>query len=249
MNKPDWKDRDFVDISSYTNMGYPLWMQNIGQSAFRDSALGLIREATADAHPLRRVVDLGCGVGDWTVRYADFAREVVGMDISQGFIEQAREHARERGVQDRVEFRVGDTAGFDDFTGADLICFGALFPCLETEVVEQLVDRSTAAQELGDVTYVRATVVTPGRTPHRTEDGSYYRDQRFYRQLFEQHGYTVEMERFSSEIVPMGLLQSVSKRLKRRAADWLSSPIRLPLRSVRAWTRDLVFCNWIFRKQ
>lgn len=249
MNRPDWKERDFDDISSYTNMEYPVWLQNIGQSAFRDCTIRLLREATADAQPLERVVDLGCGVGDWTVRYADFAHSVVGMDISEAFIEQARENAVERGVDERVDFRVGDTSQFDEFEGAELACFGALFPCLETEVVETLVRRTARAQQIGDVAYVRATVVTPGRTPHRTEDGGYYRDLRFYRQLFEACGYTAELERFSAELVPLEVARTATPGASMRTADWLSSLVRVPVRTIRSWSRELVFCNWIFRKQ
>jgi SAM-dependent methyltransferase len=75
--------------------------------------LGAHGEAALAAHPPRpgdRVVDLGCGFGDTTQRLAGLVGsdgDVLGIDISEPFIEIARNEADEAGVKN-VRFAVGD---------------------------------------------------------------------------------------------------------------------------------------------
>jgi len=63
-----------------------------------------------------RVVDIGCGFGDTTLRLANdvgASGEAVGVDCAENFIREAREFAQQRGAQN-VAFRVADvqTEGF-----------------------------------------------------------------------------------------------------------------------------------------
>jgi len=52
------------------------------------------------------VLDLGCGTGAIALGLADAAERVVGRDISDGMLAQAREKAAERGLEN-VEFGQG----------------------------------------------------------------------------------------------------------------------------------------------
>ena len=54
----------------------------------------------ADPGPDDVVVDLGCGTGAVGLRLAADADRVVGRDISEGMMEQARRKAAERGLED-----------------------------------------------------------------------------------------------------------------------------------------------------
>jgi len=83
---------------------------------FRDLAingLGAHGEMAMAAHPPRpgdRVVDLGCGFGDTTQRLAGLigeGGEALGIDVSEPFIEMAREEAGQAGAAN-VRFAVGD---------------------------------------------------------------------------------------------------------------------------------------------
>lgn len=83
---------------------------------FRDlvtGGLGAHGETAMRAHPPRqgdKVVDLGCGFGDttqWLAGLVGKSGEVVGIDVSQPFIETARKEAEEAGVEN-VRFEVGD---------------------------------------------------------------------------------------------------------------------------------------------
>jgi SAM-dependent methyltransferase len=75
--------------------------------------LGAHGEAALAAHPPApgaRVLDIGCGFGDTTLRLAGLVGaegEVVGVDVSEPFVEAAREEAAEAGVEN-VSYRHGD---------------------------------------------------------------------------------------------------------------------------------------------
>ncbi len=59
------------------------------------------------------LLDLGCGNGRISVNLAKLGYYVVGVDISPLFISDAKKKALEYGVQDRVEFLVGDARNLD----------------------------------------------------------------------------------------------------------------------------------------
>jgi len=64
----------------------------------------VLEHANPDAEDT--VLDLGCGTGAIALALAEDAERVVGRDISDGMMEQAREKAGERGL-DNVEFGEG----------------------------------------------------------------------------------------------------------------------------------------------
>jgi ubiquinone/menaquinone biosynthesis C-methylase UbiE len=82
------------------------------QAAFRD----LIPELSADVLPAfataTRVLDVGCGPGQFTVYFAEQVpgAEVWGVDLAPTMIELARGHARESAAADRLHFDVADVA-------------------------------------------------------------------------------------------------------------------------------------------
>src|SRR5262245_2143273 len=62
-----WRSRRYADIASYTHSELPPWFQEFAQSLFRDSMIDLVEALTLHRRPFERILDLGCGVGDWTV--------------------------------------------------------------------------------------------------------------------------------------------------------------------------------------
>lgn len=93
-------DRDAFFRSVYREV--PPWEVGAGQP----SLLALLDEFP----PADPVLDLGCGTGDLALALAERGLRVVGVDIVESAIEQAREKARSAppSVAARVEFRVGD---------------------------------------------------------------------------------------------------------------------------------------------
>jgi SAM-dependent methyltransferase len=67
--------------------------------------------------PRARILDCGCGTGVVSRALAQregFAGSVVGIDFSDALIRTAQRLAREKGLDDRIEFRVGDSHALDD---------------------------------------------------------------------------------------------------------------------------------------
>ncbi|WP_248897456.1 class I SAM-dependent methyltransferase [Haloplanus halobius] len=58
----------------------------------------------------RKVLEIACGTGRFTVMLAERGADVVGLDISSAMLSQGREKARSAGVADRIEFLRGDAA-------------------------------------------------------------------------------------------------------------------------------------------
>lgn len=56
----------------------------------------------------RRVLEIACGTGRFTVMLADQGADVVGLDISAAMLQQGRSKAAEAGVTDSLEFLRGD---------------------------------------------------------------------------------------------------------------------------------------------
>ena len=71
------------------------------------------KEAVLDAlSPLeeRRVLEIACGTGRFTVMLAERDADVIGLDISGPMLQQGREKAARAGVSDHLEFMRGDAA-------------------------------------------------------------------------------------------------------------------------------------------
>jgi ubiquinone/menaquinone biosynthesis C-methylase UbiE len=94
---------------------------------FRDlvtAGLGAHGEAALEAHPPRpgdRALDLGCGFGDTTQRIAELVGpegEVVGIDVAEPFVEQARKELEGSGLEN-VSFATGDVQVADLGEGLD----------------------------------------------------------------------------------------------------------------------------------
>jgi ubiquinone/menaquinone biosynthesis C-methylase UbiE len=56
------------------------------------------------------VLDVGCGIGRWSIEIAKRGNRVVGVDVSQTMVSLARRNARRAGVE--CEFAVGGAAAF-----------------------------------------------------------------------------------------------------------------------------------------
>jgi SAM-dependent methyltransferase len=91
----------------------PLFERFVRFRPYVAEGLGAHGEAAMAAHPPHpgdRVLDIGCGFGDTTLRLAGMVGpkgEVVGVDVSAPFVELAGEEATEAGV-DNVSYRLGD---------------------------------------------------------------------------------------------------------------------------------------------
>ncbi len=240
-----WESLEYQDVASYTQMTYPNWLQDFGQSLFRDSTIAVIESMTEPLHPLQRVVDLGCGVGDWTRQYLRFADRVVGVDINTSFIEKASRDAERHGVSDRTTFVSTNIAEWDDFDDAGLVSAGAVTMYLDDEENRTLVGRISEAQKPGQFLYVRATVLNPGRAPYST-DGGHYRPRRWYDRLFHEFGYRPRLVEYSTSLVGVGSLARLG--MPPRLASLSTFGVNGAIRAARILKRNVDYCNWFLQK-
>ncbi len=87
------------------------------QGQLLTSSMGGVLPEQPDPHIFQRVLDIGCGAGDWVIEtartYPDTS--LVGIDISSRMITYARQEANAQGVTDRVEFQVMDALRMLEF--------------------------------------------------------------------------------------------------------------------------------------
>jgi ubiquinone/menaquinone biosynthesis C-methylase UbiE len=82
------------------------------QAAFRDLLPTLVGDLLTDIAGARRVLDAGCGPGQFTIMIAERLpeAEVHGIDLAPAMIELARAHARESTAASRLTFQIADVA-------------------------------------------------------------------------------------------------------------------------------------------
>lgn len=82
---------------------YKMWVRYI---------IDLLRRLDA-SFTFKRVLELACGTGTVALEFARRGCEIVGVDISPGMIQVAREKARQLGLSERARFYVQDIAELD----------------------------------------------------------------------------------------------------------------------------------------
>ena len=82
------------------------------QTAFREILPALVEDALEHLRSARRILDAGCGPGQFTILVAERLpeAEVWGIDLAPTMIELARSHAAESPAAARLHFEVADVA-------------------------------------------------------------------------------------------------------------------------------------------
>jgi erythromycin 3''-O-methyltransferase len=103
----EYGDRFPTEQTMYINLGY--WRPGC---AGLDEACEALADELADAAGMRagdRVLDVGFGYADQDMHWLETRRPelIAGLNITPKHVEVARERARERGLADRLDLRVG----------------------------------------------------------------------------------------------------------------------------------------------
>lgn len=109
-------------FQSISNLGPDAIQKIVDRLEYRggDPTFVRMRETYLDRMglaPNARVLDCGCGTGVVSRALAQrkgFTGAVVGIDFSDALIDAARRLALEEGLDDRIEFRVGDSHALED---------------------------------------------------------------------------------------------------------------------------------------
>ena len=141
------------------------------------------------------VLDIACGTGDFSIEALRHGVErVVGADISENMLAVAREKAREKGLEDRLEFRYGDSENLDFEDGTFDAVTGA-FGVRNFEHLERgLAEMCRVLRPGGKV------VVLEFSTPERFPMKQLYRF--YFKQILPRVGGFVSGDRKAYEYLP-----------------------------------------------
>jgi SAM-dependent methyltransferase len=170
----------------------------------------------------RRVLEIACGTGRFTVMLAERDADVIGLDISGPMLQQGREKAARAGVSDHLEFMRGDAARLpfpDDHFDA---VFAMRFFHLADTPRDFLTEMARVSSEL---VFFDTFNAGSARTVYNwaLPMGSRLYEDREVRDLVEDAGLTLSGSAHDF-ILPYGLY--------RKMPDWLADGLRSLDRSV-----------------
>lgn len=94
----------------------------------------VVRALEADGQISDEVLDIGCGPGENAIFLADRGYRVCGLDAAPAAIDIARGRARQRGLDERVEFAVADATDLSDYADRfTTVVDSALYHCFPEE--------------------------------------------------------------------------------------------------------------------
>lgn len=209
----------------------------------------LLRHLEQWGTPWGKVVDLGCGNGDWTVMLAERGREVIAVDFSQSLLDSVQRRLESKGHK-HVTYVHGDAAGFEFPPGCDLIVLGAVLQYLEDAECHAVIARAAAALSPQGVLYVRTTTTRRVDVKRNCTDDyqAIYRRPRFVESGIEAAGLRIEATTTGTVVLPNEAMHRlVGRRLYPTLGRALAMPMRLA-RHVQRVTKDTEIHHWLARK-
>jgi 2-polyprenyl-3-methyl-5-hydroxy-6-metoxy-1,4-benzoquinol methylase len=83
-----------------------------GMPSFYNGYIHLTQQLALRRHlrvaPGTQVLDLGCGIGRWSRQLARRGAEVVGVDVAEAMLDEARTRTEREGLSERIEYRAAD---------------------------------------------------------------------------------------------------------------------------------------------
>jgi ubiquinone/menaquinone biosynthesis C-methylase UbiE len=104
------------------------WNTRISHAAFQTAFEGEFQ--TTSVPKSGKLLELGCGAGEYSLWLAEKGYEVSGVDIAPTAIAWAQERAQERRLQ--IDFRVGNVLDLQDYSDSvfDVVLDGHCFHCI-----------------------------------------------------------------------------------------------------------------------
>jgi ubiquinone/menaquinone biosynthesis C-methylase UbiE len=141
----------------------------------------------------RSVLDVGCGVGRWSLWMAAHGATVTGADLSPTMIREAGRRAIERGLSDRCQFHIADLAELNLGAQYDLVLgVTVLQHILDPDRLELAIGRLKAhLAPAGRIVLIEAA---PTERVVRCDTPIFQaRDEASYRRLFTKCGLRAEL--------------------------------------------------------
>lgn len=151
-------------------------------------------------NPDMRVLDLGAGVGQWTVRFAPLVREVVAVEYAAALVSIGENALKEQKVLN-ARFIECAAEQFTSDEPFDVVFISGLFVYLTDEQVDRLfVNLPTLVRPGGSLCLRDGTSILPNRhvirdrwsEVLRANYSAIYRTRDEYVKMFENHGFTLQ---------------------------------------------------------
>lgn len=187
------------------------------EAGFTDPAESVrrMRAEVADAVTITemdRIVDLGCGFGDSLVWLADeVGASGIGIDIAEPNLEVARDLAKERGVESKVDFRRGDFHELSSLLEDPVDVVWATESLMYTKRIETVIEevgtvlRESGRFVVGD-TFRREEPITSTQKNHfatiREGDSAHYSNIQEVEEQLIENGFNVERRVITEHVKP-----------------------------------------------
>ncbi|MCD2449099.1 methyltransferase domain-containing protein [Methylicorpusculum oleiharenae] len=143
------------------------------------------------------VLDIGCADGEFTLLYAQVAKQVVGIDISAKLIDQAQTKVRSEGIQN-VEFQVRDVFEFESAERFQVVSLmGVLTTIKDNLSAERVVLKASSLLVPGGWLILKDSVMLTGTESKLLKNATYeaiYRPQFEYIHLVRSLGFDLFAE-------------------------------------------------------
>jgi 2-polyprenyl-3-methyl-5-hydroxy-6-metoxy-1,4-benzoquinol methylase len=193
----------------------------------------------------RTILDVGCGIGRWSRRFARCGARVVGVDPSTAMVREARRRTSSSGLDDRCAFLVGDLTELRLRARFDRILAVTVLQHImeEGDLVRALVNLKALLNPEGRLVLLE---VAPG-TPNGRCDGSWFQSRSLaqYRDSFRASGLRL-LETRGVDPAPLKIwvlpwYRSLPSPLAKLVL-WVATALATPFDAV--WGRSLPGWSW-----
>jgi SAM-dependent methyltransferase len=197
--------RAFVDRLLEHPVVYGTWQAPFAAAKFAPVSRHL------DAHPARRVLDVGCGPGTNAARFA--AAEYTGLDINDDYLAVARR--RYAGSFIQADLATADLSALGTF---DCVVVNSFLHHLDDDAVNRILRQVCRLLEPGGRVHILELVIPAraslSRAMAKLDRGRYPRPIERWKELFETHLETVRLEPYmlGGRLWAMVYFQGVAKR-------------------------------------
>jgi len=148
--------------------------------------------------PDMRVLDLGAGVGAWSILFASKCKEVVAVEYSGKMIDIAKQTAEQASINN-IEFVCKDVLDFSTTQKFDVIFSSGLLMYLPDSQISKLLLNIKGYSQNGTILFLREPTGTEGRyeivdkysEALKTHYSALYRTRDEYIEMFKRIGYSL----------------------------------------------------------
>lgn len=193
----------------------------------------MLRELEASGASFERVVDLGCGNGDWTVMLAARASQLTAVDFTAAFLALVRQRVAALPKKGELQTVQCDAASYEFDGPCDLVVSGAVLQYLSDDDIPRALGRiADALRPRGGTLYLRTTVARGADRRAKCTDGyqAIYRAPSWYLDALDAAGFQVSRWQLATDFVA----DEIGRAALGRAWPVVAGPLRLVRRMYRA---------------